>query len=256
MKYNYHTHTFRCGHAYGTEREYVESAIRNGIKKLGFSDHSVQFFDNGYVSDIRMKEHEAEGYVNCIRKLAEEYKKDIEIFVGFEAEYFPSIFQRLQSFCRDFGVDYLILGQHYLTIEPNTDRFCSVPSDNEEHLCRYVNEVLEAISTGSFSYIAHPDCFYFTGCDDVYDREMTRLCRGAKALKIPLEINMIGFRAGKHYPSDRFFSIAAREKNDIVHGADVHWPADFWGDSEKEKLFAFIKKHNITMLDDVVLRKI
>ena len=37
---NYHTHTWRCHHADGTEREYVENAIAAGIKILGFSDHT------------------------------------------------------------------------------------------------------------------------------------------------------------------------------------------------------------------------
>ena len=30
MHYNYHTHTFRCQHATGTEREYIESALAAG----------------------------------------------------------------------------------------------------------------------------------------------------------------------------------------------------------------------------------
>ena len=33
---NYHTHTVRCRHAYDPEREYIETAIKMGIKKLGF----------------------------------------------------------------------------------------------------------------------------------------------------------------------------------------------------------------------------
>lgn len=37
---NYHTHTWRCNHAVGTEREYVERAIEGGLKILGFSDHT------------------------------------------------------------------------------------------------------------------------------------------------------------------------------------------------------------------------
>ena len=31
---NYHTHTWRCRHADGTEREYVEKAINAGLKIL------------------------------------------------------------------------------------------------------------------------------------------------------------------------------------------------------------------------------
>ena len=32
---NYHTHTFRCHHANGTEREYIEQAIERAGTKAG-----------------------------------------------------------------------------------------------------------------------------------------------------------------------------------------------------------------------------
>ena len=34
MKANLHTHTFRCGHAVGTEEEYVRAAIAAGVKAI------------------------------------------------------------------------------------------------------------------------------------------------------------------------------------------------------------------------------
>ena len=40
MYANYHTHTWRCNHARGTERDYIEQAIASGVKILGFSDHT------------------------------------------------------------------------------------------------------------------------------------------------------------------------------------------------------------------------
>ena len=46
---NYHSHTPRCNHAHGEEREYIETAIKAGYSVLGFSDHSPQVFD-GYVA--------------------------------------------------------------------------------------------------------------------------------------------------------------------------------------------------------------
>ena len=33
---NYHTHTPRCNHAVGSEEEYVQQALKAGIKILGF----------------------------------------------------------------------------------------------------------------------------------------------------------------------------------------------------------------------------
>lgn len=36
MLHNYHTHTARCNHAQGEDRQYVEEAIKAGMKRLGF----------------------------------------------------------------------------------------------------------------------------------------------------------------------------------------------------------------------------
>ena len=63
MTANYHTHTVRCGHAEGTEREYIEQALARGLEELGFSDHSPQVFDGGYVSSFRMLPEQLEDYV-------------------------------------------------------------------------------------------------------------------------------------------------------------------------------------------------
>ena len=33
---NFHTHTYRCHHAKGSDREYVEAAIKAGYTEIGF----------------------------------------------------------------------------------------------------------------------------------------------------------------------------------------------------------------------------
>ena len=72
---NYHTHTWRCRHADGTEREYVERAIEGGLKILGFSDHSPYPFPEGYDSGMRMRLDQGEGYVDTVLALKKEYEK-------------------------------------------------------------------------------------------------------------------------------------------------------------------------------------
>ena len=192
MTANYHTHTPRCHHAVGDEREYIENAIKAGIKLLGFSDHTPQLYENGYISQIRMTPEEAPGYVDRLRTLADEYRGDIEIHIGFEAEYFPGIFDRLQGLCRDLGVEYLILGQHCLSDESEGAVWSTSPA-GEGELKKYVDVVTEGLSTGCFTYLAHPDVLRYTGGDEkFYHDEMTRLCRAAKELSVPLEINMLG----------------------------------------------------------------
>ena len=38
-KTNFHTHTYRCGHANGSEEDMVCAAIKMGIEELGISEH-------------------------------------------------------------------------------------------------------------------------------------------------------------------------------------------------------------------------
>ena len=41
IKANYHSHSFRCGHAFGTDEEYVQGAIKAELATMGFSDHVI-----------------------------------------------------------------------------------------------------------------------------------------------------------------------------------------------------------------------
>lgn len=41
---NFHTHTTRCNHAAGEDRQYVEEAIKGGLKVLAFQTiHHISF---------------------------------------------------------------------------------------------------------------------------------------------------------------------------------------------------------------------
>ena len=76
---NYHTHTWRCRHADGTERESVEHAIKAGLKILGFSDHTPQVYPDGFVCPVKMLPSELEDYVNTVLDLKREYKRDMNL---------------------------------------------------------------------------------------------------------------------------------------------------------------------------------
>ena len=114
---NFHTHTTRCNHAAGEDRQYVEEAIKGGLKVLGFSDHSPYFFSGDYYSTFRMKREQVPGYVDSILALKKEYKDDIEIKLGFETEYYPKYFDKLLEFYSQYPIDYIIMGQHFVLNE-------------------------------------------------------------------------------------------------------------------------------------------
>ena len=125
---NYHTHTWRCRHADGTEREYVERAIEGGLKILGFSDHSPYPFPDGYDSGMRMRLDQVEGYVDTVLALKKEYDKDIEIHLGLETEYFPRFWDQLIDFLSDYPFEYFVLGQHSLGNEIEKILYSGWPS--------------------------------------------------------------------------------------------------------------------------------
>lgn len=223
MLHNYHTHTPRCNHADGIEREYVEEAIKGGLKTLGFSDHAPYLFpDKKYPSSHRMALDELFSYAESVRALQKEYQKDIRILCGFELEYYPDYHKDEIAFLKQVSPDYLILGQHFIGNE-----YSLLPStriSDELGLTAYVTQVLAGLATGDFLYLAHPDISGYRCSPDVIEREYRRLCLGAKRIHIPLEINFLGLRDNRHYPSSVFFRIAAEVGNEIVFGADAHSP--------------------------------
>lgn len=247
---NYHTHTVRCGHAVGSEREYIERAIQAGLKKLGFSDHTPMPFEPGYYSSFRMKPEAVDGYVSTLLALREEYRDDIDVLIGFEAEYYPKYFERLLKLLSDYPVDYLIMGQHFIGNEIDGS-YNYHPTDDPAHLNAYVDQVLEGLSTGRFTYLAHPDLVRFTGDDATYYAPTKRLCEGAKRLGIPLEINMLGLWEGRDYPSERFFRIAAETGNDVILGVDAHQPERIGEAEVLERAERLIHATGVRLIDDV-----
>ena len=223
FKANYHTHTPRCGHAHGSEREYVEEAIKNGFKVLGFSDHAPHLFDDDYVSTIRMKPEEMDGYARVVTDLKAEYKNDITILLGLEMEYYPPRIGDDIQFLEQFPLDYMICGQHYYYDEPYTP-YTGKVTDDPAMLKGYVNVLLEAVSSGLFTYVAHPDLINYVGPEEVYQSEMTKLCDAMKAAGMPYEININGYRENTRYTSARMLDIAAARGCDFILGIDAHNP--------------------------------
>lgn len=252
MKNNYHTHTVRCRHAQDTEREYIEAAIAAGITTLGFADHAPQIFPGDYYSHFRMRPEELEDYCRTLRALKEEYKDRIDIKIGLEAEYYPALFADLIELIRPYDLDYLILGQHLDDNEIGLEHNF-LPTDKEEHLIRHTSQVLRGLSTGYFTYLAHPDLVNFTGDDETYRRHMLPFCRAIKEMDIPLEVNILGLTAKRNYPSERFYRIAAEVGNRFVLGIDAHTAGALSDPAGEAMAREFCRKVGITPEEDVKL---
>ncbi|MDY6324159.1 MAG: histidinol-phosphatase [Catonella sp.] len=249
---NYHTHTWRCNHATGTEREYIEAAIGH-FKILGFSDHTPQPYPGDFVDHSKMKMDQLEDYVTTVSKLREEYKDDIEIHIGLEVEYYPAYFDELIKFESRFPIEYFILGQHWLGNEIK-DVSPFMETDDPKTLERYYYQTAEALETGRFTYFAHPDVMNFVGDEKIYDYWMRKLCKKASELHIPLEINFQGLRSNRNYPNPRFFKIAGEEGCDVIFGSDAHSADVVYDEVSLPKGEKMVKAYGLHLLETVELR--
>ena len=252
---NYHTHTTRCGHASGSEREYIENAIRAGFLELGFSDHAPMPFDGGYISGIRMSIKQTEDYVSTLLDLRREYEKDIKVLIGFETEYYPRYFERFLEYMSQYPIDYLIMGQHFNGNEHEGMGYYGSATKSEEMLCAYVDQVIEGLSTGKFSYLAHPDVINFVGDDEIYRREMSRLINYTNEQGIPLEINLLGIVGNRFYPRPLFWSIANQLSATAIIGCDAHEPGGIIYPGTLEKAEKLLQENsNLKLIDKLELK--
>ena len=247
MRANYHTHTTRCHHAVGTEREYIEQAIREGLSVLGFSDHVPM----PYKSNIRMDQSQIEDYVQTLLSLREEYEDTIDILIGYEVEYSLKYFDRMMNEITKYPVDYLIQGQHFVPDEVH-GVYEGAPTSDEKVLKDYVDFTIEGMKTGLFSYLAHPDLVNFKGDGKTYLKHMERLITVANDLDLPLEVNMYGFIDKRNYPNDLFFDLASKMESRFVIGCDAHYPGLVVQPENLPGFSDFLKKHHINVGDNIV----
>lgn len=153
---NYHTHTSRCKHAQGTDRDYVQQAVDSGYQVLGFTDHVAWPFSDGFVSPVRMDAGQMPEYAASILKLKEEYAGRLSIHLGAECEYFPDYLPWLQEQREALGLEYLILGVHYPPNEEGWPQFAAATTPEE--LGQYTDVALAGMESGLFACLCTRTC--------------------------------------------------------------------------------------------------
>lgn len=254
MYANYHTHTFRCNHARGSEREYIETAISRGLSVLGFSDHVPYPFPNGYESGFRVPLALMEDYITTLESLKREYADQIEIHIGFEAEYYPAYHADLVAYLEPYPYEYLIMGQHFIKNEIDAGFYCGGRLEKDV-AWEYAKQVVEGLRTGDFTYLAHPDLPSNTERGQQYKAAMEWLCREALALGIPLELNFLGLADGRAYPCRDFWEIVGKTGNSVIFGCDAHDPHAVANPQTIELAQSWVNAYDLKVIDRVQLHR-
>lgn len=260
MKANYHTHTARCGHASGTDEQYVQAAIGQHFDVLGFSDHVPWPYESGFTNrHVRMDVGQLDEYVTSIRALARQYAGQIKLLVGFECEYFPRYMGWLAEMKEAKRLDYLIFGNHYE--ETDEGGFYFGRASEAEHLRRYVDSAALGARTGLFAYMAHPDLFMrrYPRFDQDCRAAARDLCQICKQNSLPMEVNLhdryrLGALNGDGYPNADFFEIAYDEGAQIILGLDAHEPQEIAEPRELERALAETARFGARRLERLILK--
>ena len=256
---NYHTHTARCHHATGKDEEYIKRAIAEGVKILGFSEHAPYIYPDGYVSFYKMTPNEAGEYFSSLNALREKYRDKIEIHIGYEAEYYPALWEKTFEYWEKSSnpPEYLILGQHFVKEEYSEtgERIVHSASgtDEQDMLAQYVNTVIEGLNTGAFTYLAHPDVIDFRKDEDFYRQEVEKIIVAAKRLSVPLEINLLGMKSKRHYPTPLFWEVASAHSPDVIIGSDAHNPERVADKNEIAAALRFADRYRLNVIDTLPL---
>ena len=83
---DYHVHTFRCGHAGGSSRDFVLRAIERGLHEIGFTDHIPLYFPPvaKWTRSSRQREDQFDDYV---REVLSSASSGHRVRLGLEADY-------------------------------------------------------------------------------------------------------------------------------------------------------------------------
>lgn len=258
MNYNFHTHTYHCHHASGTPEEYVLRAIENGITEMGFSDHFPLQFEDGTENLARVPVSEVYIHREEILYLREKYRDKITIRFGFEMEYYKALFPKMKADAIRYGAEYLLLGEHYILPEDRPETNCHTcrPTEDAARLIHYTDTVIEGMQTGAFTYVAHPDVLNYTRRDALYTEQARRIARASFETGIPLEINFLGIRDGRHYPRLDFWRVAAELHPPVTFGFDAHTVESAYDGASLEVARKLVKELSLNYIGKPTLRSL
>lgn len=263
VKANYHTHTRRCNHAYGTDEEYVLAAIEAGYTKLGFSDHTPWKYDSDFKATMRMDIEGFEDYKNSVLSLKDKYKDQIEIYLGLETEYFPKYMDWYKEFIKENNIDYVIFGNHYYKTDELQIYYGYVCKDNK-YLELYKDDCINGMKTGIYSYLCHPDLFMLArSWDEDSIRISEEITDAAIKYDFILEYNLQGSKKAlecdmvdKLYPHPEFFKMAGRKGCKVIIGVDAHEPLSLLSNKLYMDSVKRLKDYGCVLLEDIEFKNI
>lgn len=244
QKFNYHQHTYRCGHADldMEDEDYVQEYIKMGFKKIAFTDHCPWKDGIDKRTTSRMPFDEKEEYLDSVKSLKEKYTDKIQIESGFEVEYLPGKEKELIELKEE--TDKIVLGQHFVYDDNNNIKFTHGGGKyTDTELIKYAEYIAKSMEFNIPDIIAHPDLFMYVRDDfgEMESKASNIICKAAEKHDVILEVNLhdifkklyrdtnnlsmnerIQQLKNVRYPCKEFWEIALNYNIKVVFGLDIH----------------------------------
>lgn len=267
QKINFHTHTTFCD-GNNTPQQMVQAAIEKHFDILGFSGHSMfPFARSWHIAPRDFKNYEAE-----ILNLQEQYKNQIEIQLGYEADYFPGVTIPSKSnyIARGLNPQFLIGSVHYVVtknghysvdnsvqkVQSNLIRLYGNGKDfssvnGKKAVCEYFEAEREMLKKGDFEILGHCDLIrkrngelhFFDEKDSWYQKEIKATAKEIAHAGVIVEVNTGAIARGAmddFYPSEQFMQILFEKGVPVMINSDAHKAEDL--DCAFERAVSQIKK--------------
>lgn len=233
-----------CSHAQDTLEEMIKAYIEQGFTWVGITEHMPP------VGDDFLYEEEIEAglnaekmytrfgqYISTCRELQRQYANQLEIFVGFETEFYSGYEHFIHKLIAEFEPDYIVGSLHHvddMSFDLSKAQYLEVAEKVgglEALYCRYFDQQYEMINVlkpwvvGHFDYIRILDPEYQRRLQqpDILER-IHRNLRRIKELNLILDFNVSPFRKGFNEPNPTRFILLEAQKLGIpvVPGDDSH----------------------------------
>lgn len=241
QQFNFHTHSiFSDGKS--TPDDVVVEAINQGLKAIGFSDHSPVPFENSFA----IKNDEIDNYITTIRSLREKYKNQIDVYCSMEMDFIPGIVKDFKQTKETLGLDYMIGSVHLVGNDINRLWFIDgskmetydeglynyFDGDIKKGVRAFFHQYNEMIETEEFDIVGHFDKIkmhnrgrYFSEEDKWYRDYMMETLTLIKEKSLIVEINTRGIykkRSDDFYPSTWTFPLMKEMNIPVVISSDSH----------------------------------
>lgn len=236
---DYHVHTFRCGHAGGESREFVEHAVAEGLIEIAMTDHIPLYFLPEERRDPRlaMREDQFEGYVEEVRELEREFAGRIPVRLGLEADYAEGHEEELERWLSRADFDVVLGSVHWVAgdwIDAPSSAARFEREGTDALYAEYYRLLAKAARTGLFDVLTHFDLAKKHGhrpSRPLLEAEGEAI-RAAREAGCAVEISSAGLRkpVAEVYPEPRLLARIVEARVPVTFSSDAHAPAEVgWG---------------------------